>query len=397
MLLALTILLILLAEPIFYSYLSLNNIEVESGMMKYEFIGIFVLSMYQLVCFLIKDKLTGSNKRVISFTVLMGLLYASTGAFKYERNDLYWSEFLRWGSICISAVIVGIRLGYSRDFKYINRLLPFFTITLTIVIAMVYKRFFDSMKTGIIHDESGLMYHNISYYMAYLFGLNLYWQFFVRKHVSFIGSVFNLGIFLSMLLEVIVCLMSGGRGGAVLLYVYAVLASYFLFRMNGKRLLLMIVGFIVFYYIVSYFADYFNIWDSAGFNRIKNLTEHDNRSYVYIPAMNLIRETQAMGLGLGGVFYGLGFYSHNIILDLLIEIGFWGTVVFVIYMLRLFNKLHKLCRYNSYYNFLVIVLLYFIVMHMFSGYWFVNQGFWFVSSVVFSIRYQQKQRSRIIS
>ncbi len=385
MFLAFTILLILLAEPIFFSYLSLNDIEVESGMMKYEFIGIFALAMFQLFRFLIKDKFNSHNKRVLFVSIIMGLLYAYTGAFQYQLNERYWSEFLRWGAICIPAVIVGMRLGYSRDFKYINCLIPYFTIILTIVIALVFKKFNDSIEEGIIHDESGLNYQNISYYMAFLFGFNSYWQLYVDKKAIWMGRILQLILFVAMLAEAIVCLMSGGRGAAILLGIYVVFVLFHVIIINRKHRKLVLLSVIVFTYAFFHFADYYNMWEASGYERIMSMTENDNRSIVYIPAMELIRQTQAMGIGLGGVFYRLGFYSHNMFLDLLIEVGFLGTIVFCVFLIRLCYKLYRYCQIDKNFNFLVVAFLYFITMNMFSGYWFVNQEFWFVASTVFSV------------
>lgn len=394
MFLAFTILLILLAEPIFYSYLSLNEIEAESGMMKYEFIGIFALSMLQFLRFLIKDKFNIHNKRVLLLSIIMGLLYAYTGAFQYQLNEQYWGELLRWGAICIPAVIVGMRLGYSRDFKYINSLIPFFTIVLTIVIAMVFKKFNDSMEEGIIHDESGLNYQNISYYMAFLFGINSYWQLYVDKKTIWMGNILRLILFVAMLAEAIVCLMSGGRGAAILLGIYVAFALFHVIMINRKHRKLVLLSVILFVYAFFYFADYYSMWEASGYERIMAMAEYDNRTKVYLPAMELIRQTQAMGTGLGSVFYQLGFYSHNMFLDLLIEVGFLGTIVFCMFLIRLCYKMYGYYQCDSNFYFLIVIFLHFFTLHMFSGYWFVSQGFWFVSSVVFSMPVVRNMRMR---
>ena len=102
-------------------------------------------------------------------------------------------------------------------------------------------------------------------------------------------------------------------------------------------------------------------------------------------AVQTIKEYGYLGCGLGGVFYNVGIYSHNIILDLLLELGVIGVTLFIILLLYLLKRANTLRKISISYNFIIVNFIYFLVKSTFSGYWFSNQYFWFVAVFLLSV------------
>lgn len=378
---AFLILLTLLAEPIFYSILAIFDIKAESGLMQYEFILIFALSILLFIKLIINNEFSKRQVCIMIGCIIIGLLYGLT----YLRNgtppDLYLSHLYRWVAICLSTMIVGIDFSNRPCFDELRILLPFFIIPTTIIIVSV--GLFGSPPDDeeiTIHDDSGLIYQNISYYSAYLFGLSSYYVFCFKSNDKYYKRFYKI-IYLLLPFQVITCLISGGRGGALVIAVQGIFLFMIFIR---KSILYKITSIVIVVILLNYIVDNYLI-QTVGYQRISNMFEYDNRSEVYSMAVETIKEYGYLGCGLGGVFYNVGIYSHNIILDLLLELGVIGVTLFIILLLYLLKTANTLRKISVSYNFIIVNLIYFLVKSTFSGYWFSNQYFWFVAVFLLSV------------
>lgn len=385
-------LIIIFADPIFFCVLKLAGLKAESGLLQYEFIGIFIVSVIYFIIICSKKKISYNSLMLIFLTILTGIIYFTT-SFIYEyENTLYISEFLRWGSICIPSVLIGILCNREKDKVCINSLLPYFIITLSSIIS--YVGITESLKNvNLIHDDSGLIYQNISYYMAFLWGCSSYWLFFSKSHKPLYIKYL---IYFFIILQTITCIVSGGRGGGVLLATnFFITLLYYSHQRNYSLIRTVVVGVIIITSLILIIR-IFDLNNLLGYQRIYNISEVDNRSYLYIQAWNFFKESMIIGSGLGSVFYKLNAYSHNFILDLLLETGIIGVLLFFLILIKSSVNLLYSCKQNSNYIFFLFVLSYFVIDHLFSGYWFVSQHFWFIIAISFSNPFTLYERDTII-
>jgi hypothetical protein len=121
---------------------------------------------------------------------------------------------------------------------------------------------------------------------------------------------------------------------------------------------------------------------------------YSGRSEIWEKAHWMIKENPIYGHGIGSFQDRYGFYSHNIILDLLLFFGIIGLFVFVIII---FYSLYKVLKSNE-----LIRLLGFFLFSLwfpkllFSTYLFEDMGFWCFISFPFICKYLNMQEKSIL-
>ena len=82
-----------------------------------------------------------------------------------------------------------------------------------------------------------------------------------------------------------------------------------------------------------------------------------------------------MGAGLGDVWYTIGYPSHNIIQDLIVELGVIGLLIFASLIFKTYKKLIKYSKTDSKVQ-LIIMNSFNLIMLLFSSYWISDQILW---------------------
>ena len=119
-----------------------------------------------------------------------------------------------------------------------------------------------------------------------------------------------------------------------------------------------------------WFINYFNVMESVGMLRVMGkLTEDDNRMRLYESAYNAFMDSPLYGNGLGSVWWTIGFYSHNMLLDLLSEGGIIWTLIIFSLLIRTIIKLYRYGRIDRVFLFFLIVMIGSLVRITFSSYW----------------------------
>jgi O-antigen ligase len=75
-------------------------------------------------------------------------------------------------------------------------------------------------------------------------------------------------------------------------------------------------------------------------DNVQELSSVGSRIQLQTAAINIIMANPLFGLGLAGFehIYGLGNYPHNIFLELLAELGIFGVVFYVLFIIDIFLK-----------------------------------------------------------
>lgn len=373
------VLFVVFCEQIFYCYLSIRGIILESGLLQYEFIAISVIA-YMI---LLRDCLTSmrgiSTRKVITPMVFLMLFYYMVAFFQHA----HYATLLRFGSICISSAIVGIHLNRRLCFYEIDCLLPYFVIFFGIIMGTVGLE--SAKQSELLRDESGLSYQKVSYYMAEMYAYSIYYVFFSSCREIKKFRIFRIVMMLMFVFCPIVCLLSGGRGAFVFIIFITCFLLFMLCKSGRLKIPIIIAGVLVSFFVFMFLAYKFDLWNSVGFSRISNNISSDNERFIIREkALASFVTSPVFGHGLGSIWGEVGIYSHNMFLDFLVDGGIIGFIVGCLFFLKMFKRLFLLPGVNSCFIFFMIMFLKSFVMNLFSGYWFGVYQYWMIFGLLYS-------------
>lgn len=362
-------------EPLYLVICYQLGIEREGSLYKAFLASCFCVSLFFYLACSSKAEKKADGLLFFGLTVF-GMIYYMTSVFYGYSNFYHTGHFLRWGVQCIPAVLVGlIAARYKESFR-INYFIPLIVIVLTPFIAAASLR--GGHELGQYKDEtSGLNYQLISYFMAVLFGSTAYYLFFAEKKVKFL--IVNLIMYACLAMQGLICAMSGGRGGFVLICVLISVLLYFAIKKNqiSKKKIILIISLSIIVFLIL--ANVFSLWDSGGFQRVINpLAQQTGRKDDWQEVLGYFWQSPVWGNGLGSDFYTWGFYSHNILVDFLAETGIIGFIILCTAFFKIEMHVFKQALVNNLYIFFCVFALYGLVMNMFSGYWISAYPNWLV-------------------
>ena len=80
--------------------------------------------------------------------------------------------------------------------------------------------------------------------------------------------------------------------------------------------------------------------------------------------------------------------AHNIFLDILVQGGIILMILFLFVMFSFFKKLHKILKYDSKSNVILIFVIYSFTLLLFSGTYLQDPFFWFSLAYVFNYSFK---------
>ncbi|MEY8687694.1 hypothetical protein AB9N12_16695 [Bacteroides sp. AN502(2024)] len=374
----------LFAGEIFGSYMSAKDISVKSGMLQNWFAVIGVISYIILMRDLFRGKNIKGNFHVIAILACILSMFIITGFFYPDVPDLYSSAILYFGCICIASSISGCHLATYPNFNKIDEILPFFILPIGLTISTF--GYMSALKNGLVQTETSLDYQNVAYICAEMVAFGGYYIVFSTAKGLKSFNLFKIPVLITCFVCAIVCLISGGRGGAVLLLFYLL---FFLYKLRNLRGIGILKSFIIIGIIIAIFfiiANNLNLWKSDGFSRVlSSINVDDARAGLRRKSLQIFYDTDYVGGGLGSIWMNLGIYSHNIFLDLLAEIGILGCIVVSLSIYKIVKKLLRLSKENI--GCMLILLIFFkgFILCLFSGYWLNTYQLWFAVGFVFAL------------
>lgn len=374
----------ILINPIFNCILFSLGIHSASGQLQIAYITMFAITLF----FFTKDfsKNIRETKLSLIIVLIISLLFFTTQLFYITENTMYVSEFLCWGASSLPATLSGAM--YSRkSLNDIHKKLPYFIIPLTLIIS--YVSYTTSGRTSadrIADDTTGLNYQSISYYMAQLFGLTTF-CLLINDYKNKILNKFILYVLL--VIQFVTCFTSGGRGGLVLLIFYFL---FYIYKKTSQQKvnLTSILGIIFSLVIFFIIAEQFGLFNTVGYSRLLDTFQEGdaNRSILRNLALDSFYNSPILGHGTGAIFFEIGTYSHNFLIDILVENGIIGLLIIICFLLYCFTFLKKNKKnYNT--IFITIVFIHALTLNTFSGYWLANHILWFVFGYILSVRKTQ--------
>ena len=366
---------VIFSDELFYSIMSILDIPIESGMKSRVAIFIAVFTYCMMLVDVFKGKYNARNWRQYAALLIVLLLYGIT-AFNYPRGGYafnnYVSSFLVYGALSIPATYVGMRLARGGYEKAILRYLPYYLLFVSVVVS--YAIVTSSMQ-GIIlgrGDEDFFNYQNASYFISYCCAYCIFYVFFdPNKNKNLWGKLMYIAITVLIFLCAVSCLIGGGRGA----FVYLLLVSAFLVyrivvqsaKKNNVKYFLMLFGAAA---VIIFLAAHFNIFDTVGAQRVAgNLTTDSIRTALHYKALSSFLQAPVIGHGLGSVWWEVGYYSHNLLFDFLVEMGIIGACIMTAIIIPMFTKLFRSSKGSQFDMFILLIFLGHMVQAAFSGYW----------------------------
>lgn len=229
---------------------------------------------------------------------------------------------------------------------------------------------------------AGASYQALSYYSAFIFGMLLAYNTQIPTSFRFTWTKskwYSGFIYVVMISCVIGTLLGGGRGAFLLLIAYFLIYLVSLFSIHKITLNSLLRGFIRLILItisISLFVNFFGKKDfiQSGFTRATQFISSDGtidleegssgRDIVYKVAINFINQNPISGYGPFG-FRDKTIQAHNLFLEILLQFGIIGLILFVILIVALIVRTFKNWSVLSFWVF--SLFLYPLVSLMFSG------------------------------
>ncbi|MCQ2181835.1 MAG: O-antigen ligase family protein [Bacteroidales bacterium] len=368
------------SEPLFNCFMAVAGIDVQGGQMQLLYIGIFAIAMLVFLSDIRKSMWGYNNVRVLGPMVAVIVLYWMTQyLYKEPAPDLYISQFLSFGVRCVPAAIIGIHFMKNPCFMRMDRLLPFFLLPVGLIIGTI--GFGSAMMDEFVRSEDGegggLNYQTVSYYMAEFYSLCAYFIFFSSIRGTRFHKVVRWAMGGAMLFFAAICTMSGGRGAMAFMIAVSGYIVYLLYK--SKRMSKGMITLII-TVIAGLFALIFvklDIMNSAGLSRVIDKMGSDNeRINLWTTAFESFLRSPILGHGLGSVWWEVGYFSHDIFMDILVEAGLAGLFLLLFAMVRVYGRMFRLCKANSAFLFFMFLLIKESMLSLVSGYWMSASVLW---------------------
>lgn len=365
--------------------LGLNFYQEDSNsrVFMYSYALIDVIVMFEYIKILAKYGIQRIDYTIIIIAfVLVFSYYIHPSVF--EDGDTLFKSFV---AKCIPAMLIASIFVKKYTFYFLCKYIDIFVCLITLGLIVNLPSFLSA--SGFVSIAGG-SYQALSYYAGFSFSITLF-NVLYRDEIPhfqvFRTSLFRNLILLFLPIQVLVCIMSGGRGGAILIFLSIVILLYTQ-NINNKRVIklkyIIGIGSLSLITIVFFPGEYTERLTS-GFERVFsyigkdgiNMKDTANRDYVYDLALKAIGESPIAGYGLYAYVDKIKMWPHNILLEVLLQGGFLYAIVFVIFIIRTIRKLINLIHYTIPSILLCLIFMYPMTYLCFSGSYIATPLFWF--------------------
>ena len=321
---------------------------------------------------------------VFCFLLIIRILYdlnLRADVMVNNTSQLYLYVF----AICLPSM-VSVMMSY----KYIDMEKVLYWIwglmVITLVIIMLSNR---ERLIGEATDErqsANIAFNSISFGHFGVSTFILSFFILVKKQGLRYQKMFRIFLICILFLSLFVTLRASSRGPIIALLV---VFSLWIFSAPKNSLRgLVIVACVLFLIVLNLnsILSYLAVWSPVMEKRIySTLQEGDSgRNSLYKNAINTFMDSPFIGKQFA-IFnnYGELGYSHNIILDAFMGLGFVGGAIMIYLLLSAIKKSFALIKDNNRHFWFSLLLIQQIVFNMFSGAFYYNQLLWVLFPLIF--------------
>ncbi|MCD8843898.1 O-antigen ligase family protein [Staphylococcus gallinarum] len=315
------------------------------------------------------------NKNYLYLAILVLLICSAYYFSPFKHDELSTNNILFFILWALPASICGVEMHNLKKEKvdrFFKVIFSLFSICLIFIILIPYI-------TGNLpsYINFGLMnYQNVSYIAAFTFGLGMY--FFTEKATSYKFYY----IIMSFIMIPIIFIASG-RGGAILLIIYIIVVSMGIVRNkripNVNKILFVSIILILVVSIMSIAISFdkegrtFSYLTSSGIS----LDQTSGREDVYGNDIQYIKQKPLLGYGLFNYYHLINNIPHNIVFELMLIGGVFGTSIIAIIVAFILKKFRIHYDKNSTDRLAMFLSIYPLTLLMFSSNFLVVSEFWF--------------------
>lgn len=314
----------------------------------------------------------------------------------YIDQSVSLTQFLSSMSYATSGIYIATFCYRHHRIKPILKSFNILMIIQTIAIAISIP---DIITSGIASFGLG-SYQTLSYFSAFAFGINLHNILSHDNQLKFKfqeTKLYKSISILMLLIQITGVFISGGRGGAILLFVNTFVLFYVLSRHNIKKVLVFVLLFIPTLYITVSFAspglmDMIEQRTERTFSYIDtegevDLSETSGRDIIYSSVWDMYTRQPFFGYGIYKQYDMMNKdisvpYVHNIILEIALQGGIVLLMIFLYSFIKHYKKLKVYIKQYPENTIILTIYLYAITFLMFSGTYLGNTYFWFTMTYI---------------
>lgn len=350
-----------------------------------------IILLQCLVLFLLNFrffKLRNPTKVILIFF----LIYLIRILYEYSNSSVYYLDYnvllLYLFSFAIIPNLIVSSLSINKLLlKYVFKGLLFSGFLFSIAALYFYKDYFGTVgRLNNANNEEGLVNPLIlSYNSILIIGVFLFYIFYNKTKKIYLFIIIS-----SIILSTIPFLLGSSRGSLIALIVPIIIVL--LFSNLGTKVKYIL--FLVFLFFLVFFLD--NYFQSGLFSRFESLGQDYDKGDG--SAIRLSIWNNSFNQFLDNPFIGDKLrvnnwinYPHNIFLEVLQTIGFFGFIPFLIYIILCFKSVIFIIKNHKKYIWLCIIFLQALTQNFFSGNLYTASWFWLSSALIISTTYYLKQ------
>ena len=200
------------------------------------------------------------------------------------------------------------------------------------------------------------------------------------------NNLLRIGIIAIMLIAFIVLLRAGSRGP--ILAAIVIFATYLITRTKNiiLSLIFIIFALLVWYLlrdnIIQLVSDISPILKQRLFERANQISD---RTPLYEYAVNAFLDNPIFGKSFAVYMSGFMTYSHNIILDSIMQLGMIGGAIILYLLVKSYSLIYKLLKIKSLYSWIGLLLLQQVTFLMLSSAIYLTPSFSILMVLLFFI------------
>ena len=323
---------------------------------------------------------------VAIFSVVALNAYFNSGNYYSSRNASFFLMF------ALPAYV----MGCCCDERLAEEMMRYFDLVM--IILLVAAVLYITRGVSLRVDESGMNYQNASYAAALALGIDL---FFIRNRFSGLrfgftrSTSYRIIQYLMIPISILVLVASGGRGGIALGIEFAGLFLIGSLRVRGhtaRVVFAILVTFGVLIFAMS-IADttvvqrgmqrFMQVFKSGSLIRVSNAAADsiDSRNVIRNTSLELFDKAPYTGYGLFGYAASIGGYPHNLILELMLQGGFFYCLLMCVGISVIMCRAFVAARGSQGMSAFLLPLVQVLTELMFSGTYLAAPTLWFLFGV----------------
>ena len=408
--------LILLASTIFpmlfFSFTSLVGVEFggsdESPLYMIACVAVNLLVVgIVLKGFVYKQlRITGKLLLIVLVQMLLPILFLLEDPHMIFARKSLPLVFAFSAPVCYVGYYMAQTKTWSNVLKWLDIIMVLITMSLTISMPSILS---EKAYAEIAGETAvtNLNYQIASYYASLAYAINLllmtHGHIIKERFKIFASKKFTIISILLLFVQITLCLMSGGRGGFVVIFMASIITWFISNRRDFRKILsklaaIGLVGIISLVLlkpsVIETVSEILAKSTERTFAYISrdgiDMSQTSGRDAIYGEVIDGILKSPIWGYGVLGynTFFSRDGYPHNIILEMLMQGGFLYLFLFLGIVAFQFAKYKRMIKYEKSNIFLIPFICYAGTMLMFSGSYMTMGLFWFLLVYIYTYRFK---------